>query len=239
MHTDALRRPRTVSAEERIVPIEQHALGEQVYRAIREQIISGRLRPGEKLSDLRLSDALSVSRTPVREALYRLAQEGVVQVTRRRGFAVARMTAQDVRELYEIRLGLELMAVRLGGPRLDAAMLARIRVMHDTMAIAVRAGVDSAGAIFHRADRELHHTLLLAAQNRRLVSLREGLQAQLDVLQIYGLHIEPLLLLSIDHHAAILDALDAGDWPAAECAMSWHITEMETRALAIFQEQEA
>ncbi len=67
MQTDPLRRTRIVATDERIAPIEQHALGEQVYRAIREQIISGRLRPGEKLSDLRLSDALHVSRTPVRD----------------------------------------------------------------------------------------------------------------------------------------------------------------------------
>lgn len=220
-------------------PIEQRALGEQVYRAIREQIIGGRLRPGEKLSDLHLSAALHVSRTPVREALYRLAQEGVVQVTRRRGFAVASMTAQDVRELYEIRLGLELLAVRLGGPRLDPATLVKIRKMHEMMAVVVRAGAEGAGVVFHRADRELHHTLLLATQNRRLLALREGLQAQLDVLQVYGLRLEPLLILSIDHHAAILDALDAGDWSAAERAMGWHITEMETRALAIFEDQQS
>ena len=235
MQTDPLHR---ATSDERMPPIEQSALGEQVYRAIREQIIGGRLKPGEKLSDLRLSAALHVSRTPVREALYRLAQEGVVQVTRRRGFAVASMTAQDLRELYEVRLALELMAVRLGGPRLDAATLARIRHLHASMEVAVRADVDGAGAIFHRADRELHHTLLLAAQNRRLVALREGLQAQLDVLQVYGLRLEPLLVLSIDHHAAIIDALDAGDWPAAERAMSWHITEMETHALAIFEDQQ-
>src|SRR3954454_7976714 len=97
---------RAAAHAEMVAPIEQRALGEHVYRAVREQIISGRLRPGEKLSDLRLSAELHVSRTPVREALYRLAQEGVVQVLRRRGFAVARMTPRDVRELYEIRLGL-------------------------------------------------------------------------------------------------------------------------------------
>ena len=83
-----------------------------MYRAIREQIINGACDPAEKLPHLRLSDALHVSRTPVREALYRLVQEGVVQVYRRRGFAVTSITAEHVRELYEIRLGLELMAVR-------------------------------------------------------------------------------------------------------------------------------
>lgn len=220
-----------------IVPIEQHALGEQVYRAIREQIISGRLHPGEKLSDLRLSDALHVSRTPVREALYRLVQEGVVQVNRRRGFAVTTMTTQDVRELYEIRLGLELLAVRLGGPHLDAAALATMRHSHDRMASLLRAGADGAFAAFHTADRDLHHALFVAARNRRLLSLREGLQAQLDVLQVYGLRLEPLFLLSIDHHAAVIEALRARDWSAAECAMAWHVTEMQARALDLFREQ--
>lgn len=238
MQTDALSRNRVVATDEWIAPIEQHALGEQVYRAIREQIISGRLRPGEKLSDLRLSDALHVSRTPVREALYRLVQEGVVQVYRRRGFAVTSITAQDVRELYEIRLGLELMAVRLGGPQLDAAALHTMQHSHEIMATLMRAGAEGAFAAFHKADRDLHHALFVAARNRRLLALREGLQAQLDVLQVYGLRLEPLFLLSIEHHAAIMDALIARDWPKAERAMAWHITEMQARALAIFKEQE-
>lgn len=237
MPTDVPRRNQVVATDERIAPIEQHALGEQVYRAIREQIVSGRLRPGEKLSDLRLSNALHVSRTPVREALYRLAQEGVVQVYRRRGFAVTTITAHDVRELYEIRLGLELMAVRLGGPHLDAAALHTMQHSHEIMATLMRMGAEGASAAFQKADWDLHHALFTAARNRRLLALRERLQAQLDVLQVYGLRLEPLFLLSIDHHAAIMEALIAQDWPKAERAMAWHITEMQARALAIFRQQ--
>lgn len=227
--------PRAMAHVEVVAPIEQRALGEQVYRSLREQIVGGRLRPGEKLSDLRLSAELHVSRTPVREALYRLAQEGVVQVLRRRGFAVARMTRRDVRELYEIRLGLEILAVRLGGPQLGAVALATAQQAHDTMAALLLAGAEGGMAAFHKADWELHHALFVAAQNRRLLASREGLQAQLDVLQVYGLRLEPLFLLSIEHHAAVLAALTARDWRGAEEAMVRHIEEMQAHALAIFE----
>ena len=235
MQVDPPSLPRAAVPAEIVAPIEQRALGEHVYRSLREQIISGRLRPGEKLSDLRLSAELQVSRTPVREALYRLAQDGIVQVLRRRGFAVARITPRDVRELYEIRLGLEILAVRLGGPQLSPAALATAQQAHDTMAELLLAGAEGGIASFHRADWELHHALFVAAQNRRLLAMREGLQAQLDVLQVYGLRLEPLFILSIEHHAAVLEALTARDWRAAEEAMSRHIVEMQAHALAIFE----
>lgn len=220
-----------------LVPIELQALGEHVYQAIREQIVDGSLRPGAKLSDLRLSAALGVSRTPVREALYRLVQEHVVEVHPRRGFAVAVMRERDVRELYEIRLGLELLAVRFGGPRLTAVALSRIQKAHAQMIPAVRAGTPKATEAFATADRALHQALILATDNQRLQSWRESLQTQLDVLQVYGLRLEELYLISIDHHAAIIEGLIARDWPAAEQAMSHHINEMKRHALAVFADE--
>lgn len=238
MHTDAPPPSRTLLPARRPEAVEQPPLGQQVYLALRARLIDGRLRPGEKLSDLRLGTELQVSRTPVREALYRLAQEGVVQVNRRRGFAVARMTRRDVRELYEIRLGLEVLAVRLGGPQLGKAALAQAQAAHDAMAVLMLAGAEGAGA-FDLADWQLHHSLFVAARNRRLLSLREGLQTQLDVLRVYGLRPEPLILVSIEHHAAILVALAAGDWLAAERAMAHHIAEMQAPALALFDEHES
>lgn len=220
-------------------PIVQLPLGEQVYSRLRAQIISGRLRPGEKLSDLRLSAELHVSRTPVREALYRLAQEGVVRVSRGRGFAVARLNRRDVRELYEIRLGLELLAVRLGGPRLTPEALAAAQRAHEVVAGSIGARADGVAAAFARADRDLHHALFLATQNRRLLAMREGLQAQLEVLGVYGLRLEPLMVLSVEHHAAILAALAARDWCVAETAMAHHIEVMQAHALAVFDGREA
>ena len=112
---------------------------------------------------------------------------------------------------------------------------------HEIMATLMRAGAEGAFAAFHKADRDLHHALFVAARNRRLLTLREALQAQLDVLQVYGLRLEPLFLLSIEHHAAMTPGCSPQGARLAHRrsgAMAWHITEMQARALAIFKEQD-
>ena len=103
--------------------INHSPLGDQVYAIIWERIISGQLGPGDKLSDLRLSEDLGVSRTPVREALHRLAQNGIVRHESRRGFFLARFSSQDVAEVYDIRTALESLSVRLALPHLTDADL--------------------------------------------------------------------------------------------------------------------
>jgi len=82
-------------------------LGERVYRLLWDRILDRRLHPGEKLSDVRLSDELGVSRTPVREALNRLVQDGIIKSEPNRGFYVASFSAKDIEEIYDLRAALE------------------------------------------------------------------------------------------------------------------------------------
>lgn len=98
--------------------IEQTTLGDQVYSVLWDRIASRKLRPGDKISDLRLSEELGVSRTPVREALHRLTQDGIVRTESRRGFYIPTFSSQDVHEVYDIRCALEVLAVRLALPHL-------------------------------------------------------------------------------------------------------------------------
>lgn len=100
-----------------MVKIHHTTLGNQVYSIIWEQIVSHKLRSGDKISDLRLSEELGVSRTPIREALHRLSQDGIVRSESRRGFFVTTISSQDVGEVYNIRAALEVLAVRLALPR--------------------------------------------------------------------------------------------------------------------------
>src|SRR5437763_4041314 len=79
--------------------IEYNSLVNQVYELIWNRIVTQQLRPGEKLSDTRLSKDLGVSRTPVREALHRLTQEGIVRTLSQRGFYLATYSHQDVNEI--------------------------------------------------------------------------------------------------------------------------------------------
>src|SRR3954470_8437628 len=76
-------------------------LGNQVYALLWDRIVSHQLRPGDKLSDLRLSEELGVSRTPVREALHWLMQDGIVSARSHHGFFVSSFSSQDVREIYD------------------------------------------------------------------------------------------------------------------------------------------
>jgi DNA-binding GntR family transcriptional regulator len=222
-----------------LMKIQQTPLGDQVYSILWDQIASRKLRPGDKISDSRLSEELGVSRTPVREALHRLTQDGIVRTENRRGFFIPTFSSQDVHEVYDIRCALEVLAVRLALPHLTQAQLGQeLRNLAQA-----RQKIDQADAeardYWLQVDRGLHQLLVEAAENRRLAALIAGLQAQIAVFQVFGTHFRPINLLSLDHHQAILAALIDHDGPAAEQAMERHIQEVKGWMLAELSGQSA
>jgi DNA-binding GntR family transcriptional regulator len=221
-----------------MLKIQQTPLGDQAYAIIWEQIVSHRLRPGDKVSDLRLSEELGVSRTPVREALHRLAQDGVVRTENRRGFFVTSFSSQDVGEVYDVRTALETLAVRLALPRLAGDDLAESQRAVEEAYQQILSGIEGAEEHWLLVDRAFHRMIAQRARNRRLESMLTGLQTQIGVFQVYGIHPSPLRLLSIEHHRAILAALQAGDGAAAEHAMERHIQEVKQWVLAEFVSRE-
>ena len=98
-------------------PLENLTLWQRVHERLREQILSGKLEPGAELAEVALSEQLGVSRGPVREALGRLASEGLVTVRPRRGAVVRSLSTEEFLELYQVREALERMAVKLAVPR--------------------------------------------------------------------------------------------------------------------------
>jgi DNA-binding GntR family transcriptional regulator len=218
--------------------IQPSLLGKQVYELLWRRIVSHQLQPGDKLSDVRLSEELGVSRTPVREALHRLAQDGIVRAESRRGFYVSHFSSEDVREVYDVRAALEVLAVRLALPHLRAADLDTAQAALDAVVRRFRAGDPEANETFLFIDRAFHEMLVEAAHNRRLTGLMVSLQAQLRVFQFYGIHFQDMMEMSLAHHQAILAALRVGDRPAAEAAMERHIQEVKARVLADFLNQE-
>src|ERR671935_2862006 len=100
--------------------LENRTLWQRVHERLREQIFSGELEPGAELAEVALSEQLGVSRGPVREALGRLASEGLVTVRPRRGAVVRSLSAEEFLEAYQVREALEVMAVRLAMPKLTA-----------------------------------------------------------------------------------------------------------------------
>jgi len=213
-------------------------LGNQVYMLLWQRIVNHQLLPGDKLSDLRLSEELGVSRTPVREALHRLAQEGIVRAASRQGFFVARFSSRDVRDVYDVRTALEVLAVRLALPNLTDAELDAAQRALDAVTVRVQAGEADAADAFLVIDRAFHELLVQAAGNRRLTTMMASLQAHLRVFQFYGSHVHTMLETSVGHHHTILAALRRRDGAGAERAMERHIQDTKARVVAEFVSKE-
>jgi DNA-binding GntR family transcriptional regulator len=211
-------------------------LGESVYRLLWDRILDRRLHPGEKLSDVRLSDELGVSRTPVREALNRLVQDGIIKSEPNRGFYVASFSAKDIEEIYDLRAALESAALQISGPRLTPEMLHDAlvelsRVEHQYTAAHTEQEMAEAASAFLECDREFHRAFVERAGNRRLTATVEGLWAQIAVFQKAGTHRRDWTEMAIGHHRAIIAALLDGDVDRGVAELQNHIDMVKRRVL--------
>ncbi len=211
--------------------------GWPVHRLLWERILDRRLRPGEKLSALRLSHELGVSRTPVREALHRLVSDGITRAEPNRGFRVASYSAADITEVYDLRATLETMALHAAAPRLTRTML----VAASTDLDAVEARLATAGseeerletwADFLEVDRGFHRLLVDLAGNSRLRAIVEGLWAQIAVFQRAGSFRHRWTEAAIRRRRVVIAVLLAGDTEGAATELRAHIDEVKGWAIA-------
>lgn len=217
--------------------IHRRNLGGDVYRILWERILSRSLDPGQKLSDLRLSEQLGVSRTPVREALHRLVQDGVVRAEPNRGFFVASFSPADIAEIYDIRAALEVWALHAGPGTIDRQNLNAQIEAHgraNELIVAAESAEDrfNAAASFLEVDMGFHRWLVQRSSNARLNSVIEGLWAQIAVFQKAGAHVPGWMETALDQHRMILFLLSQGQHADAEQALESHIMHMKDRVLA-------
>jgi DNA-binding GntR family transcriptional regulator len=211
-----------------------NSLAAQVYDLLWKRIIEQKILPGEKLSDVQLSKDLGTSRTPVREALYRLVQEGIVQNQALRGFYLTTFSSQDVKEIYDLRMALEVLAVRLALPNLTQPDLDKAQVDLDEAKQLLDANDERGQQRLLDIDREFHQLLVRSSKNGRLASNLESLHAQIKVFQLYGSHLKEIVNSSFEQHQAIVAALVSRDEKAAIKAMERHIQEVKAHVLADF-----
>ncbi len=146
-------------------PIPYVNLTDQVYRAIKHRILSNEIEVGSRLRDEELARQLSVSRTPVREAIIRLNRERLVEIIPRSGTRVRTFTERDIEEIFDLRIALEALAVRKAAIRIEAAQLARLRETYERAEAALKKGDAKPALDF---DTEMHQTILQASGNERL-----------------------------------------------------------------------
>jgi DNA-binding GntR family transcriptional regulator len=181
----------------------RQTLAERAYRALLDAIVTGRLEPGRRLRDHELATELGVSRTPVREALRQLQDEGLVEAERNAYTRVAPVRPEKLAEAFPVVAALHALATRLGVPALDAADLQAMET-HDAARTAALRRRDVPGAI--AADDRFHAVLLNAARNNEIERLLARLMPHVRRLDL--LHFEALTHQDDPgrDHAAILDA---------------------------------
>ncbi|MGC9668312.1 GntR family transcriptional regulator [Planosporangium sp. 12N6] len=203
----------------------------RVGDALREAIRSGELAAGRLYSVQDLAESLGVSRTPVREALIRLASTGMVRFERNRGVRVLRSTPRDLEEVFELRLLLEVPAARLAATRMRPDDVAELRGCLDRMRAAAEAG-DESGLMEH--DRRFHALVLAGAGNQRLVALVEGLRDQVLTRGASTAGTSRTLHDIAGEHVPVLERIEAGDADGAAAALRDHL--LHTARLLISQE---
>ncbi len=220
-------------------PIERRNLGSDVYRILRDRILSQELKAGEKLSDLRLSSELGVSRTPIREALHQLAQDGVVIAEPNRGFFVATFTRGDLEEIFELRRVLELYAIRQLGEvdhseELERAIFELDHVERLISNASTREEKYEAGDAFLKTDRGFHSWLVSTVGNKRMSTIVGGLWTQIAIFQQVEDEIPDWMQVAVDQHRALLNHLKEGDIEGATKLMSSHLDDMRELVLDDF-----
>ncbi len=223
--------------------IQRRNLGDDVYQILWSRIVSRDLHPGEKLSDLRLSNELGVSRTPVREALHRLLQDGVIRAEPNRGFFVTSFSARDIEEIFEIRAALEALALRTylaRNPDDDfAAELEELSEIERELAEAETDNqIRSANERFLAADQGFHRTIVERSGNERLAAMINGIWAQIAVFQKAGTHVPGYIEVAVRQHREIIGLLRDRRHDEAIAALGAHIRDMKTRIIADLAEHD-
>lgn len=196
------------------------SLADAVAQAVRDGIAAGELVPEQTYSVYQLADLLGVSRSPVREGMLRLAEAGLIEIRRNRGFRVLPPRAHDVEEIIEIRLALEPPAARKAALHGTDEQHAAIRTALDTMAIAAARGDDTS---FWRADRTLHDLLLRASGNARAAAVVAQLRSTTALLGPPTTASGRTLTEIHAEHEPVVAAVLVRDGAAAEAAMRAHV----------------
>lgn len=195
-------------------------LRDVVFNTLRQAILSGELKPGERLMEIHLANRLGVSRTPIREAIRKLELEGLVVMMPRRGAEVAQITEKSMNDVLEIRSVLDVLCVELACDRIQPEELEALRVACEEFAKAVEKGEVKAIA---KADVTFHYIIVKATRNDRLISLVNNLSEQM-----YRYRYEYIKDIDghqklVDEHQKIYDSIQKKDKVAAGEATRLHI----------------
>jgi DNA-binding GntR family transcriptional regulator len=211
-----------------LAPVKREPAAIVIARRLTEAVMDGTLAPGRQLAEVELAAQLGVSRGPLREAMQRLVQQGILRSEPHRGVFVVELTADDVADIYLARAAVETAACRLVLRRDPVGAADRLSAACAAMAAA--AGDHDPGALA-AADMQLHQLLIAESGSPRLARMADTLfvETRMCLSALTITYSAPIDLVA--EHAAIIDALRAADEPLLLARLDAHMRDALTRLL--------
>ena len=217
----------------RLVPNSLHM---QVASTLREQIFSGELAAGAFLDEPALCEKLSISRTPLREALKVLAFEGLVRHEPRQGCFVSQVTEKDLDDIFPVIALLEGRCAFEAAKNANDADLTALDILHQRLAGHAEA---KRIADYYQDNYTIHEAIITLANNRWLAQVIGDLRKILKLARLQSLHAPRRLEQSLSEHLAVFAALKARDPEGAEAAMRTHLTRQRIALRDLAQQHES
>jgi DNA-binding GntR family transcriptional regulator len=197
-----------------------HAIKEKIYRSIRMDIISHKLKPGQSIVEDDLASQYKVSRTPIREILRKLEHEELIKIIPNRGIFVNELTNKDIEEVLDIRLILETAAAKAAAQNITDDKIKELDKIEEMLNKAVE-GEDSVASF--EADERLHEFILLTAGNMRVRKILYNLMGQILRIRFISGHKPGRIITTVEEHKKIISAIKNRDPLDAEEKMRIHL----------------
>lgn len=222
---------KTVDAESPQRPMTEEAgvsLNELAYRRFKQALVTLSYKPGEYLNTAQVMNDLDMGRTPINQAIHRLANEGLLQVIPRKGVMVSPLSMDDALELIEVRLANEMLCMRLASQKITERQIATLTELNRQIEAASQ---ERDRVRMMTLDHEFHQELAQIAGNNMLADILSVLHARAQRFWASTLSREGHMREVIDEHRAIIAALAAQDSAAAAEAAQAHIMSFRTALL--------
>ena len=194
--------------------IERHqTLREKILETIRDAILKGSLKPGERVSEPELAERFGISRTPIREAFRQLESEGYLKVIPRKGAVVASLSERDIEEFYAIKIILEGFAAKMAAEKLSMKDIEKLESINQRLAQIAK---DGDVKNFFRVHNEFHEVFIKAAGNERLYEMINQLVMKFKRLRLASLSVHGRMEISVEEHRNMIQAFKDNDGDKAD-----------------------
>lgn len=207
-------------------------LRDVVFNTLRQAILRGELKPGERLMEIQLANKLGVSRTPIREAIRKLELEGLVLMIPRRGAEVAEIKEKSLKDVLEVREALEELAVQLACEHITQEQIVEMKKAAEEVRVALRSKDITKIA---QADVQFHDVINAATDNQKLVQLLNNLREQMYRFRIEYLKNESVYSTVLEEHEALMDAIIRKDKAKATEVIGLHIANQSREVTGVIR----